>query len=97
LYETGTLESPNHTYRSSFAPASIPLAPKATQAIPSANNPIIPYFKLAEGLYLLSHHLENNGAKEIINKEFKVENQVAGTSVMLLLYQFCLQRLIRQS
>jgi hypothetical protein len=34
---------------------------------------------LAEGLYLLSHHLENNGAKEIINKEFKVENQVAGT------------------
>jgi hypothetical protein len=43
---------------------------------------------LAEGLYLLSHHLENNGAKEIINKEFK-ENQVAGTrSMPLLLYQF---------
>ena len=50
-----------------FAPASIPLAPKATQAIPSANKLIpIPYFKFAEGLYLLSHHLENNGANEII-------------------------------
>jgi hypothetical protein len=44
---------------------------------------------LAEGLYLLSHHLENNGAKEIINKEFKVENQVAELrSMPLLLYQF---------
>ena len=63
-----------------FAPASIPLAPKATQAIPSANKLIpIPYFKFAEGLYLLSNHLENNGANEIINKELKVENHVAGS------------------
>ena len=30
---------------------------------------------LALGLYLLSHHLENNGAKEMMKREFKVENQ----------------------
>jgi hypothetical protein len=32
-------------------------------------------------LYLLSHNLENIGAKIIINNEFKIPNQVAGTSV----------------
>ena len=33
------------------------------------------------GLYLLSHHFENNGAKAIINNEFKIKNQVAGISI----------------
>ena len=53
-----------------LAPGSIPLAPIATHAIP------IPNLTVAIGLYLLSHHIENNGTKEIINNEFKVENQV---------------------
>ena len=65
-----------------MAPGSIPLAPKAIQAIPKASKNIpIPYFIFAEGLYLLSHNFENNGANVIINKEFNVENQVAGNSV----------------
>ena len=39
------------------------------------------YFMFALGLYLLSHHLENKGAKAIINKELRTPNQEAGTSV----------------
>jgi hypothetical protein len=35
----------------------------------------------ALGLYLLSHHLENNGANTIINNEFNTPNHEAGTSV----------------
>jgi len=35
----------------------------------------------AEGLNLLSHHLENNGAKKMINNEFKIKNQEASISV----------------
>src|SRR5690606_31538947 len=31
-------------------------------------------------LYLLSHHLEKSGAKVIMNSEFNIPNQVAGTS-----------------
>ena len=65
-----------------LAPGSMSFAPNATQAIPNASNAIpIPYLKFTEGLYLLSHHFENKGASEMINKEFKVENQVAATSV----------------
>ena len=41
------------------------------------NKPIA-YLLAGLGLYLLSHHLENKGAKAIINKEFKIKNQVAG-------------------
>ena len=33
-----------------------------------------PYFTAAEGLYLLSHHLENAEAKAIIKNEFKMLN-----------------------
>jgi dihydroorotate dehydrogenase len=87
LYETGTLESTILTEAvfTSFNSACT----KSNTSHTKRNNPFHLYFKLAEGLYLLSHHLENNGAKEIINKEFKVENQVAGTrSMPLLLYQF---------
>jgi hypothetical protein len=32
-------------------------------------------------LYLLSHHFEKNQTKPTINKEFKIPNHVAGTSV----------------
>ena len=39
------------------------------------------YFTEAGGLYLLSHHFVNNGAKIIIYKEFNIANQEAGTSV----------------
>src|SRR5690606_8478414 len=64
-----------------FAPGSIPLAPIAMVIIPTANK-IIPmaYFIFADGLYLLSHHFENRGAKAIMYKEFNDENQDAGTS-----------------
>src|SRR5690606_6837560 len=65
-----------------LAPGSMPPAPKATQAIPKPRRPIpIAHFIFALGLYLLSHHLENNGASVIINSEFSTENQEAGTSV----------------
>ena len=40
-----------------------------------------PYFTDAGGLYLLSHSFVNSGAKMIMNKEFKMANQVIGTSV----------------
>ena len=64
------------------APGEIFLDPKATKAIPKANKNIpIPYLTLALGLYLLSHHFENKGAKVIINREFKTLNQEAGISV----------------
>ena len=64
------------------APGAIPFAPNATQAIPKPKRDIpIAHFMFAFGLYLLSHHFENNGAKVIINKELRTENQEAGTSV----------------
>ena len=37
----------------------------------------------AGGLYLLSQSFENNGAKAIINNEFKIPNQVTGTSALV--------------
>src|SRR5690606_6258427 len=46
------------------------------------------HFILALGLYLLSHHLENKGAKVIMNNEFNTENQEAGTSVWSILNSF---------
>ena len=51
--------------------------------MPSKTIPMA-YFILAFGLYLLSHHFENKGAKAIINKEFKTPNQEAGTSAISL-------------
>ena len=57
----------------------------ATQAIPTPNNPIpIAYLKFALGLYLLSHHFENKGAKPMINNEFKIKNQDASISALSL-------------
>ena len=63
------------------APAGTFLAPKAKNAkpIPSKNNPK-KYLTDAGGLYLLSHHLVNNGANIMMNREFKIANQVIGTS-----------------
>ena len=64
-----------------FAPAGMDAEPMATQAIPSPNNPIpIAYFIFAFGLCLLSHHLENRGAKVIMTSEFNVPNQEASIS-----------------
>src|SRR5690606_20561257 len=64
-----------------LAPGSIPPAPIAITAIPNPNNAIpIAHFIFAFGLYLLSHHLENKGAKVIMYNEFKTENQDAGIS-----------------
>ena len=64
-------------------------APDGTFLAPKAKNPNpIPksakpkkYLTDAGGLYLLSHHLANSGANTIINSEFKIANQVIGTSV----------------
>jgi len=65
-----------------FAPNGMSLVAKANKPKPIA---IIikprPYLTEAGGLYLLSHHLVNRGAKMIMNKEFKMANQVIGTSV----------------
>src|SRR5690606_30396155 len=36
-----------------------------------------PYFIPALGLYLLSHHFENSGAREMMKKEFRMANQEA--------------------
>ena len=62
-----------------LAPWGIPAAPYAKNAKPIAKkNKPIAYLFAGFGLYLLSHHLENNGANAIINSEFKIKNQVAG-------------------
>src|SRR5690606_27452207 len=36
-----------------------------------------PYFIPALGLYLLSHHFENKGARDMMKNEFKIPNQEA--------------------
>src|SRR5690554_5484644 len=63
-----------------LAPGGISDAPydRIANPRPSKTNPI-PYFIAALGLYLLSHHFENNGAKVIMKNEFRIPNQVAST------------------
>ena len=62
------------------APEGIPDAPNDRTAKPNPNKiRPIPYFIAALGLYLLSHHLEKNGARVIIKNEFRIPNQVAST------------------
>ena len=57
-------------------------APKAKKANPRPSKPSPKaYFTEAGGLYLLSHHLVNKGAKMMMNNEFKMANQVTGTSL----------------
>ncbi len=67
-----------------MSPRTIPDEPiaNAPKPIPIKLKPI-PYFILAPGLYLLLHHFENNGAKIIMNNEFKIPNHEAFTSISL--------------
>ncbi len=67
----------------------MPMDPKASaeNPIPSKTRPS-PYFVAPLGLYLLSHHLENKGAKIMIKREFKIKNQVAGISISFSLILF---------
>src|SRR5687767_3979599 len=69
--------------------------PKPINIKPIAN------FTGPEGLYLLSHILENKGAKAIIKNEFKIPNQEAGTSVAsalnsLISIQITIPQMIRK-
>ena len=61
-----------------MAPCGISHAPYARipKPIPKRMSPK-PYFIPAHGLYMLSHHLENKGAKEIIKKELRIANHDA--------------------
>ena len=67
---------------------------------PNKVNPS-PNFIGPEILYLLSHHLEKTGAKQIINKEFKIPNQDAGTSALIVekfkyTFQITIPQIIRK-
>ena len=64
------------------APKGIPQAPKAKKAkpVPKRIRPIANFIGPL-GLNLEVHIFENNGANNIMNREFKTENQEAGISV----------------
>src|SRR5690606_30979893 len=66
-----------------LAPSAMSLDPKASRPKPNPKriNPKL-YFMAAEGLYLLSHHLEKKEANTMMKKEFRILNQETVISVV---------------